>query len=206
MISNDQRSHFILIKNLDGLLRNKTKHGSGMKYCLRCLQNFSSTKLLEIHSTMCAKKQIQSTIMPTENNMKFSNYKFTEQNIITIYVDWETLLVPYSHDVGKNSELTHKHVPCGYGYKVVSPYKQLNKPVKIYRGTDCGDRFVQDMMREYKEVEHILNGNVPMKFTVQDEINFKKPKICNVCNKNLDWDDKINYVVRDHDHVTGIYR
>ena len=206
LISNDQRSHYILIKNINGLLRNKTNHGSGMKYCLRCLQNFSSPKLLEIHTLMCAKKEIQTTTMPTENTMKFTNYKYMKYNIITVYVDWEALLVPYSHDVGEKTELTHKHVPCGYGYKVVSPYKHLNKPVKIYRGEDCADRFIEDMIREYKEVEHILTGNVPMIFTEEDEIKFKNSKICRVCNKPLDWCDKKNYVVRDHDHVTGKYR
>ena len=206
LISNEMRSHYILIKDLDALLRDRTKHHGGMKFCLRCLQCFSTKVLLESHIKMCSRKKIQKTVMPTDTLLKFSNYKYKEPNTITIYADFEALLVPYKQLVGRKTQLTHKHVPCGYGYTVVSPHTHLNKPVKIYRGEDCADRFIIDMLKEYEEVKDILNGNVPMTFNDKDKIAFKRAKTCSICLKDLDWGDSKNYVVRDHCHVTGRFR
>ena len=177
-----------------------------MKFCVRCLQSFTTKVLLDSHMKLCSKKQIQKTTLPADTLLKFSNFKYKEPNTITIYADFEALLVPYNKVVGGRTQLTHKHIPCGYAYIVVSPHENLNKPVKIYRGEDCADRFIKDMLEEYDNVKDILNGNVSMIFDSNDKVRFENSTKCSICLKSLDWLDTKNYVVRDHCHVTGKFR
>ena len=205
LISNGVQSHYILIKSLNSLLQNKTKH-LGSQFCERCLQSFSTKHLLASHKELCSKKQIQKTIMPTDPTLNFINFKYMEPNTVTIYADFEALLVPHNEVIGQKTQLTHKHIPCSYGYIVCSPHEHLNKPVKIYRGQDCVERFVKDMVNEYLDVKDILNGNVSMVFDNNDKVEFESSTTCRICHDKLNWIDNKNCVVRDHCHVSGKFR
>ena len=81
LISNGTRSHYILIKNLDTLLRDKTNH-SDMKFCVYCLQSFTTMVLLDSHMKLCSKKQVEKTILSTDNLMNFSSYKHQEPHYL----------------------------------------------------------------------------------------------------------------------------
>ena len=85
LISNGTHSHYILIKNLDTLLRDKTNHYSGMKFYVRCLQSFTTMVLLDSHMKLCYKKQIEKSILPIDTLMNFSNYKNKEPH--SLYSD-----------------------------------------------------------------------------------------------------------------------
>ena len=42
--------------------------------------------------------------------------------------------------------------------------------------------------------------------TKKEEKNHNNQKVCYICKKEFDTNDKKNYIVRDHCHYTGKYR
>ena len=205
IITDNEKSHYILIKNIDGLLRLKTGYQKHMHNCVRCLQSFTTKNTLNKHLEMCSQDKIQRTVMPSDPLMKFGNFKYRQRNLITIYGDFEAIVKPCSKTSGQ-SELISEHQPSGYSYVVISPIPELCTQVKVYRGEDSADRFILDMFKEYEKVAPILNTVKEMIFTKEDNVKFKAATTCALCLKPLDWDDDKNPVVRDHDHVTGQFR
>ena len=209
LISNEHNQHYVLIKSLDSLLYNKTKHDRSSRHCERCLQSFSRDHLLERHMLDCKQFKIQRTMMPTEDNIAFNNVKNQLEFPVMIVADIESVLLPQSkNNDPKKTEIVSVHEPSGYAYKVISNVlPHLTKNVKVERHKGCMDTFIDDIFSEYEAIKHIFENPVPMIMTPKDKQTYLNSKECHICNKSLDWyDDENNYVVRDHCHFTGKFR
>ena len=95
-ISNEHKQHYVLITNVNGLLRERTKCTSSSKFCERCLQPFSSQQRLEKHIIDCKLFNIQRTVMPEETKIEFKNIKNQLEFPVIIVADCESILVPIS--------------------------------------------------------------------------------------------------------------
>ena len=85
---------------------------------------------------------------------------------------------------------------------VVSFDNQYNKPLCLYRGKKCVQKFLIRMMQEKKYIYKIIQQNRNYQIlTKDDKINYKNAKICHIYEKELD-----NDKVKDHCHITGKYR
>ena len=103
-------------------------------------------------------------------------------------------------------EAYQKHTACSYGYKLVCCYDdQYNKPVEIYRGEQPIRKFMEKMLDEVKYCQHIIKTkfNKPLRMTKEDEEAFQTADECHICNQKYTTMDSR---VRDHCHITGIYR
>ena len=74
LLTHEHTRHYVLIRNLDALLKNKTKYGK-TKHCERCLQGFWKKQNLEKHMDVCRNFKIQRTAMPTDTHIKFKNVR-----------------------------------------------------------------------------------------------------------------------------------
>ncbi|MFN4152918.1 MAG: endonuclease domain-containing protein [Candidatus Sericytochromatia bacterium] len=81
---------------------------------------------------------------------------------------------------------------------LASQYKDYELPITIYRGTDCMDRFFDELKRYQKHINDIVKDMI---ISDKQEVEFNKASHCHICSKELK-DDR----VRDHDHITGLYR
>ena len=72
----------------------------------------------------------------------------------------------------------------------------------MYRGEDAAEMFVRDLQREADQLntEYII-AHMPMIFSVEDSLAYANATKCHICSEPLA-DDR----VRDHCHITGIYR
>ena len=72
----------------------------------------------------------------------------------------------------------------------------------MYRGEDAADKFVRDLQQEENQLgdEYIATPNT-MIFSTADSLSFTNATTCHICAKPLAGDR-----VRDHYHITGIYR
>ena len=212
-ISNEYKQHYVLIKSLDGLIRNKNKNPY-TKHCERCLQGFSRKYLLDKHIIDCKQFKIQRTVMPKETNIVFKNIKYQVECPVIIVADFESVLVPViPSQQSSNSKkpnktmIVNEHEASGYAYKVVSNVlPHLTKPVKVKRHKGCVDTFISDIYSEYEEIKHIFKDPVPLIITTEDTQTYLNSKQCHICEETLDWGDENNYVVRDHCHFTGKFR
>ena len=62
MISDENKSHYVYIKDFNRFMCNKTKYKNKKHFCRYCLQCFSSEKVLTEHKEVCLKTNGRQTV------------------------------------------------------------------------------------------------------------------------------------------------
>ena len=69
LITEDEKQHYVLIKDFNSLMYNKTKHRERKQFCMHCLQCFSTEEILSKHETNCIILNGEQAIrMPQKGN------------------------------------------------------------------------------------------------------------------------------------------
>ena len=217
LITDDEDEHYVLIKDFNKFMYNKTKHKEKKHFCMHCLQCFSSERVLNDHKVICIQVNGEQAIkMPEkgDNILKFNNFHKQQPVPFVIYADFEAITEKVQGCQPDPSKLNNKsyteayqrHKDCGYGYKVICCYDdKYTKPLQIYRGENAVHNFMESMLKEVKYCKKVMKTffNKPLKMTKDDETNFKKATSCHICDKQYTEKD---VRVRDHCHITGEYR
>ena len=77
LITEDEKKHYVLIKDFNAFMYNQTKHKKKKHFCTYCLQCFSSERILANHVNNCLTiNGAQAINMPKqgENVLKFNNF------------------------------------------------------------------------------------------------------------------------------------
>ena len=94
IISNGENWHYLVVKNLPGLLRGITSNHKDDFYCLNCFCAYSTKNKLEAQKKICENHNYCNVEMPNEDN-KIIKYNQGEKSIkllFAIYADLECLL------------------------------------------------------------------------------------------------------------------
>ena len=96
----------------------------------------------------------------------------------------------------------NEHEPCGFAYKVVTPFVDYQKDVVVYRdnGTgDVADRFILEMYEEYGRLKHLIWAEEEMKPLTPEQLqSFYSSTSCYLCQAPMLTKDR----VKDHCHYT----
>ena len=213
LITENENKHYVLIKDFNSFMFNKTKHKERKHFCMHCLQCFSSERVLTDHKDNCIiVNGTQAVKMPDKNNniLKYNNFHKQQPMPFVIYADFEAITEKISGCQPNNNksytEAYQKHTDCGYGYKLVCCYDdKYSKPTKTYRGEKAVYKFMEAMLDEVKYCKKVAKKefNKPLRMMKDDEEKFQKAEECHICNKK--YSDK-DIQVRDHCHITGKYR
>ena len=213
LITEEKNKHYVLIKDFNNFMYNKTKHKERKHFCMHCLQCFSSERVLSDHKDNCITVNgMQAVKMPDKDNniLKYNNFHKQQPVPFVIYADFEAITEKISGCQPNNNksytEAYQKHTDCGYGYKIVCCYDdEYSKPTKTYRGKKAVYKFMEAMLDEVKYCKTVIKKefNKPSRMTKKDEKEFQKAEECHICNKK--YTDK-DTRVRDHCHITGKYR
>ena len=157
LLEQDEKSHYVLIKNLNRLLN--SKNNKQMFYCERCLIGFTRDDLLQSHLVECRgiNEQAVRIQMPTENNksIKFVNHKNQLKAPWVIYADFESIIRKIEGPLlSTDKSFTHKssiQEACGFCLRVVRSDGLSTEPF-LYRGPDC----IQVFLEELKEAEVVI--------------------------------------------------
>ena len=68
MTSDGQKWHYLVVKNLSGLLRGITSNNKEDFYCLNCFHSYSTENKLESHKKICENHDYCHVEMPTKDN------------------------------------------------------------------------------------------------------------------------------------------
>ena len=212
LITKVEKQHYVLIKDFNKMMYNKTKHKERKHFCMFCLQCFSADKILEKHKSNCMVINGQQAIKMPEpgSKIEFTNHHKQMLAPFVIYADFEAMTEKISgcepNNVKSYTNQYQKHTSCSYGYKLVCCYNdKYSKPVKIYRGENTISYFMLDMLSEIEYCKKMINMEFqkPLEMTAEEEELFKGSDKCYICgHKYLDNEIK----VRDHCHITGKYR
>ena len=217
-----EKSHYVLIKNFNQFMSSYTKHHGRKYFCLRCLHCCSSERTLENHKQDCLLINGTQAIKMPEKGSKiyFQNHKKMLPVPFAIYADFEAITEKIDScqpSDGQSYTSTYQsHRACGYGYKLVCRYDNtFSKPVEIYRGEDCIEKFILKMLSEVEDCQRIVRDRFqkPLFMTSQNERDFQNSTVCHICERSfkakdllIHDDGDIMNKVRDHCHITGKYR
>ena len=80
MISDGQKWHYLVVKNLSRLLRGITSNHKEDLYCLNCFYSYRTENKLEAHKKICENHDYCHVEMPTKNN-NIINYNHGEKSM-----------------------------------------------------------------------------------------------------------------------------
>lgn len=218
MLNDSKNSHFVNIHCLSRLIRSQiTAHHGRIYVCDFCLMHFSREEDLLFHEEIGCGKLVKE--MPIEKPyLEFTNMMALQKSPIAIYGDFECILpkfssVPTSTQINpeeSHTENTHLHVPAAYGYKTVIAGDEFPGVLRLYRGEDCIEHFINTLHRDLVTIyERILTVDKPME-PVTDAVRLRLRSSlfsCMYCKKDYSHDDGVNRTrVLDHDHFTGKIR
>ena len=111
----------------------------------------------------------------------------------------------YNNPKESSTTEINKHAPSGYSLFTHFSFDKTKNKLDYYRGEDCMKKFCKDL-REHatKIINYEKKKMIPL--TIKEEIYHNKQKICYICKKEFDINNKKHYKVKDHYHYMGKYR
>ena len=112
--------HYLMVKNLSGLLRGITSTHYGGFNCLDCCRSYRTKSKLELHKKICENHDYCKVEMQAEGN-NIIKYNLGEKSMkvpFVIYADLECLLEKISTCINNPNQSSttkiNKHIPSGY--------------------------------------------------------------------------------------------
>ena len=162
MISEGDKQHYTAVKSLGRLLRSSnSKHKVKQHFCMNCLQGFNSGKTGDEHYAYCSDNETVRVEMPKETILKFSDGQGQLKAPFVIYADFESILEPMSTSsndpVIPHINHINKHTPSGFCTYSAFAYRNVQYPLKLYRGKDCINEFCKYMheRRSPQAIQHV---------------------------------------------------
>jgi len=196
-------------------------------WCKRCLGSFLLPLRYERHLKFCRRPDHVDTVwtMPEEpyNFITFRNKRHQARVPFVIYIDFESVLKPVAendelHRAGRNTVREQEHIPCAVGIKVVStlPKNKFNMPYEwiSQEGEDeqpsLATKFLVRLLEIEQQLLEVLFDDQNLIWTPENQRTFDSETRCYLCKRDFDdalaVRDQIWQKVRDHDHMTGLYR
>ena len=204
-INNEGKGHYLLIKDFNTFMRYRTKHRNTMFYCKRCLHSFVKNENLEAHTERCNQGLNQIVALPEPGQIEFKAFHKKERKNFVMYFDFESIVSPCKSDPDKSTLKYQKHLPCSYCIVTKSEFSDFKDEVITF--TDANpdkvtSQFISDLNRIHEKMMLCYKEHqYPIQMTESSEKAFQDATFCSICRKPLDWNKKINYPVRDHDHT-----
>ena len=94
LISNEEKSHYVFIKDFNRLMYSevKTKNQHKKHFCMSCLQNFTTKEILNNHRERCLLINDTQAVKYETGIIKLKNYEKQIPMTLTIYADTECFL------------------------------------------------------------------------------------------------------------------
>ena len=211
MITDCEKWHYVRVKNLSVLLRGITSNHAGDFYGLNCFCAYSTKNKFEAHKKICENHDYCHAEMPTRDNntTKYNQGEKSMKLPFTIYADLECLLEKMSTCQNNPNESSttkiNKHTPSGYSLFTHCSFDNSKNKLNYYRGEDCMKKFCKDLRTHATKIINYEKKKM-ISLTIKEEIYHNKQKICYICKKEFNKNDKKQQKVRDHCYYPGNYR
>ena len=152
LISNENKSHYVYLKDFNRFMYNKTKNKNKKYFCKCCLQCLSSEKVLIEHKENCLIINDKQSVKLKSGSISFKNYFKQLPAPFKIYADFECYLKRVKSSDKNNGSYTEKyqdHIPCSFTNKVVCIDNRFSEKVALYRKTNVVYRFIEVILNEY---------------------------------------------------------
>ncbi|GFS76715.1 uncharacterized protein NPIL_654761 [Nephila pilipes] len=206
--NSNNNSHYCWIKSLSRLVSSQLSNFHHKTYiCRRCLQHFISENILTKHRENCNSHNSVRIEMPKEKFLFFKNFQHSVQIPFVAYADFECITKPISScepsSVNSFTMKYQKHEPYSFCFYICYMNGMYKYPI-VYRGSDAAKVFMEVATKEAEEIEYLYSNKKPMiPLTKEQQDANASSTRCYICGGNFTKED---WKVRDHCHLTGVYR
>lgn len=187
-------------------------HGHQIWLCDRCLHYFYSEIKLAQHTIECEEKNKCKISLPSRSSKRrwITFKQFNRQLPVPyiVYADIESLLTTIPNDATSDENCIpkgayQKHLPISIGYYLHYLHDLNKSKYQTYTGTDCVNWFVNELYDIAMQVASKIRYVAKMELTETETKTFNDSNTCHICHENF---DAIDCKVRDHSHLTGVFR
>ena len=191
MITDGEKWHYLVVKNLSGLFKGITSNHYGDFYCLNCFHSYRTKSKLEAHKKICENHDYCHVEMPIKGNntIKYNHGEKFMKLPFVIYADLECLLEKMSTCINNPNKSSttkiNKHTPSGYSIFTHCSFDESKNKLDYYRGDDCMKKFCKDLRKHAAKIINYENKKM-IPLTKKEKIYHNKQKICYIyIKKNL---------------------
>ena len=160
LISDENKTHYVYIKDFNRFMFNNTKYKNKKHICRYCLQCFSNKTGFQEHKEICLEINGKQSVELRSGSIKFKNHFKQLAAPFKIYVDTECILEKtHINDRDKNTSYTEKHqhhISCSFVYKVVCIDDKFSKSVALYREENEIYKLIEPILKEYDYCKQII--------------------------------------------------
>lgn len=201
----NEKAHLTGIVNKSRLMRSHLKNERrGMHFCPKCKNFFRKLKKFDSHVQLCEKEDDDEIeyAFPTVDDriLKFKNWSYKITVPYIVYGDIESILRPIERGTGPTGAY-QEHIPSSIGYYIHCSFDEKQCKYNFFQGVNCIQKFAWEMKRLAFDVGQILKTVCVMEITPEEQIQYDNANTCHICEEEITSDK-----VRDHDHLTGVYR
>ena len=164
LTANENKSHYVYIKDFNRFMCNKTKN-KNMKYFCKCyLQCFSSENVLIDHKENYLIIDRKQRVKLKSGSISFENYFKQSPVPFKIFTNFECLLNAFpskgvqSSDKNNDSytEKYQDQVPCSFAWKVVCTDNKFSTKIVLYIEKNAVYRFIEAILKEYHYCKKVM--------------------------------------------------
>ena len=220
IIVDGEKRHYTAIKSISRLLKSlNATHKGAYHFCMNCLNGFRTESARDKHYEYCNSNGHVKVKMPTEKEkwLKFHNGQYQFKVPFMLYADFESISKPVDerYRVRMNTMKTERkgkvpypekintHVPSGWCVHSTFAHGDVADPLKIYRGKDCMEKFVEYIEEEVKRLYDTFLQQPMIRLSDVLKREHEAAEKCHICLK--EFNDPRNRKVRDHCHYTSLY-
>ena len=205
LIIDENKSHYVYIKDFDRFMFHKTKNKNKKYFCKSCLQCFSCKNVLTKHKEVCLSINGAQSVRLEKGTIEFKNYFKQILVPFKFYADFECILKSVESYEGFCSKKYQDHVFCSFAYKLACVDDRFSKLIVVYRGENADYKFIEASFTEYKYCKKVMKKhfNKNLIITAEEDKQFQSSNTYWICEKLIEDDDE---KVRDHCHITGKFR
>ena len=218
MIVDGENRHYTAIKRISRLLKSLNATHKGAYHF--CMAESESESARDKHYQYCSSHGHVKVKMPTEKEewLKFHDGQHQFKVPFMLYADFQSILKPVdewcrdkknrvkTERKGKAShtEKTKTHIPSGWCVHSTFVYGDVSDPLKMYRGKNCVEKFVEYIEKEVKRLYETFPRQPITKFTDVQKREHETAEKCHIYLK--EFNDPKNRKVKDHCHYNDLYR
>ena len=187
LISNEEKSHYVFIKDFNRLMYSKTKHQHKKHFWISCLQNFTTREISNNHKKQCLSINDIQAVKYELGTIKFKNLDKQIPIPFKIYADTECLLKRIDIPLGKHTKLYQEHIPNSICAKLVCIDDRFTLPTKIFTRNNCVNDFITWVCTQQKIIYQIIENhfNKKLKMSEQDENDYQNSQNWWICNQKI---------------------
>ena len=118
LLIDDDKSHYVYIKDFDRFMFHKTKNKNKKWFFRSCLQCLNRESVLIKHKENCLSINGKQSVKLEKGIIKFENYFKQIPVPFKIYADFECNLRSVESYEGSYTKKYQDHIPCSFAYKL----------------------------------------------------------------------------------------